>query len=136
MVSARTKRMKRVLSVLTNLRRLEEARLGELQGRSSRLKSAQTDAILKLNDEGRFEGSFAENFADLIASQVRSDARKKQEVKFLSDQQRGRVANRRGQEKMTESQIARLKKQIEKSNKAAELFDVLDVHVGKPPASK
>ncbi|MGI9465234.1 MAG: hypothetical protein ACR2OM_14920 [Aestuariivirgaceae bacterium] len=129
------KRMKRVLNVMMALRKLEEARMGELHRRTEKLKSAQADALVSLNSEDRFGGSFSNQFADLIATQLRSLAGKEHEASALSLSQRERLARRQAQEKMTENQVTRLNRAAERSNRTAELYEVIDSHIGKPPAS-
>ncbi len=127
--------MRRVLSVLQSLRRLEEAQLGLLQRRSQALRSAQSSSIAALNDHSGFDGSCGVRFAHLIAARIRSQAQGEKEANEQSERQRTRLAERQAQEKIADHLIARLGQQDEQRNKAVQLSEVLECYVGKPPAS-
>ena len=132
----KTQRMSRVLKVLRSLRQSEEARLVVLERRSIALKSAQTSAIAKLNEQYDDETPYAAGFSMLLARQIRSSAAKELEAEQQAEWHRQRLAQRRGHERITKQFVDERNQADDRAAVAIALQDVIEAYRGKPAASK
>lgn len=121
----------RILSVQKQIRKIEEAKLGALQGRLQAIKDEQVALVSAMNNDGALQNLFL----DTMAVRMKSLASKERYAEALVVQQAAVVRDEAGREKAAQ-RLAERKAQEERiEEEQRQLNDVLDVFVRPKDAS-
>lgn len=108
----------RILSVQRQLRKIEEAKLGELQRKLQSIKDEQVALVAAMNDDGALQNLFL----DTMALRLKTLAEHERRAEVLVNRQAIAVRDEAGKEKAAE----RLAKRRAQEEKAAEAQKDLD----------
>ncbi len=121
----------RILSVQKQIRKIEEAKLGALQGRLQAIKDEQVALVSAMNNDGALQALFL----DTMAVRMKSLASKERYAEALVVQQAAVVRDEAGREKAAQ-RLAERKAQEERiEEEQRQLNDILDVFVRPKDAS-
>jgi hypothetical protein len=117
-MSGDAKGAQRLLAVQRQLRRIEEAKLGELQRRLQDIKDEQVSLVGTMNDDGALQGLFL----DAMARRLKALAEQEDKVEILANRQAVAVRVEATKEKAAE----KLAKRREAAARALEAQKELD----------
>lgn len=120
----------RILAVQSQMRKIEEAKLGELQGKLHSLRQEQISLISAMNEDGALQNLFLDTMATRMKSLVEQEKTVEQQVNI----QAIAVRNEAGKEKAAEK-LAKRRADDEQARLAQKQLDeVLEVFVRPPEA--
>ena len=125
------KSAERILSVQKQIRKIEEAKLGALQGRLQAIKDEQVALVSAMNNDGALQNLFL----DTMAVRMKSLASKERYAEALVVQQAAVVRDEAGREKAAQRLAERKAQEERMEEEQRQLNDVLDVFVRPKDAS-
>lgn len=100
------KSARRLLSVQRQMRRIEEAKLGELQARLADIRGEQVSLVAAMNDDGALQGLFL----DAMARRLKALAEQEDKIEVLANRQalavRAEATKEKAAEKLSERRNA------------------------------
>lgn len=121
----------RILSVQEQMRKIEEAKLGALQGRLQAIKDEQVALVSAMNNDGALQNLFL----DTMAVRMKSLAGKERETEVLVARQAAVVRDEAAREKAAKRLAERKAHEEKLEEEQRQLNDVLDVFIRPKDAS-
>jgi len=117
------KSAQRLLSVQRQMRRIEEAKLGELQARLADIRGEQVSLVAAMNDDGALQGLFL----DAMARRLKALAEQEDKIEVLANRQALAVRAEATKEKAAEKLSERRNAEARALEAQKQLDDILEL---------